>query len=175
MAPPPTCAPSTMVPKPFFFLKPAPFPPLDSLLAPTRDHRAERHRPLQRALHCPGVSPCYLLPMVARISLLRLLTKASAPLLLGSLSAAAALDFCMPTWNCAVPHGASRVLDKMRSSPDISARCQLAVLWRQRTARRVAPSRVFAVFAQPQHRRRSPPVRPRRLLFDSTSTLFSYD
>lgn len=30
-------------------------------------------------------------------------------------------------------------------------------------------------FAQPRRRRRSPPVRPRQSLFDSASTLFSYD
>ena len=35
--------------------------------------------------------------------------------------------------------------------------------------------RWVAVFAQPQCHRRSPPVRPRRSLFDSASALFSYD
>jgi hypothetical protein len=31
---------------------------LPSLLAPAINHRAERRRPVERALHCPGVSPC---------------------------------------------------------------------------------------------------------------------
>jgi hypothetical protein len=44
----------------------------------------------------------------------------------------------------------------------------------QRTTRRDA-HQVFAVFAQRQHRRHSPSVRPRRSLFDSASALFSYD
>jgi hypothetical protein len=35
--------------------------------------------------------------------------------------------------------------------------------------------RWVAVFAQPRRRRHSPPVRPRRSLFGSASTLFSYD
>jgi hypothetical protein len=50
-----------------------------ALLAPAMDHRAERCRPLERALHCRDVSPGYFLPMAARISLLWLLPKASAP------------------------------------------------------------------------------------------------
>jgi hypothetical protein len=39
----------------------------------------------------------------------------------------------------------------------------------------VGAHRLVAVFAQPQHHRRSPPVRPRRSLFDSASALFPYD
>jgi hypothetical protein len=47
----------------------APFPPSDALLAPARDHRAERRRPLERALHCSGVSPCcFLRPVFLVVS-----------------------------------------------------------------------------------------------------------
>ncbi|KAL5647854.1 hypothetical protein ACJX0J_042209, partial [Zea mays] len=44
----------------------APFPPSDSLLALAMDHRAERRRPLERALHCPGVSPVVPAPSFSR-------------------------------------------------------------------------------------------------------------
>jgi hypothetical protein len=76
----------------------------------------------------------------------------------------------------------------LRSAPLVLARCStkcaaaptslraagLLFCEAQWTARRDA-RRVFAVFAQPQHRCRSPPVRPPRSLFDSASALFSCD
>jgi hypothetical protein len=53
------------------------------------------------------------------------------------------------------PSNVRRVLDEMCSSPDGSARCRLAVLLRSEQ-HAVDTRRLFAVFAQPRRRRRSP-------------------
>jgi hypothetical protein len=133
----------------------------------------------------PPAASCELhSSMAASLSLLRLLPKDSTnPLLLHRSSISASLAACMPPARCiAQPHCRCSLsvnaqplcFPRWRSSPVVSARCRLAVLWSQWTARRDA-RRVFAVFAQPQTSTSFTPVRPRRSLFNSASALFSYD
>jgi hypothetical protein len=71
----------------------------------------------------------------------------------------------------AVRRGARRLFGKMRSNPRAAGSLFREAQWTARRRR----SPWVAVFAQPRRRRCSPPVRPRKSLFDSASVLFSYD
>jgi hypothetical protein len=68
----------------------------------------------------------------------------------------------------AVRRGARRLFVKMRSKPRAAGSLFREALWTARHRR----SPWVAVFAQPLCRRRSPPVRPRRFMFDSASGYF---
>ncbi|XP_008675897.2 uncharacterized protein [Zea mays] len=68
----------------------------------------------------------------------------------------------------AVRRGACRLFVKMRSKPRAAGSLFREAQWTARRRR----SPWFAVFAQPLCRRRSPPVRPRRFMFDSASGYF---
>jgi hypothetical protein len=68
----------------------------------------------------------------------------------------------------AVRRGARRLFVKMRSKPRAAGSLFREAQWTARHRR----SPWFAVFAQPLCRRRSPPVRPRRFMFDSASGYF---
>ena len=68
----------------------------------------------------------------------------------------------------AVRRGARRLFVKMRSKPRAAGSLFREALWTARRRR----SPWVAVFAQPLCRRRSPPVRPRRFMFDSASGYF---
>jgi hypothetical protein len=68
----------------------------------------------------------------------------------------------------AIRRGARRLFVKMRSKPRAAGSLFREAQWTARRRR----SPWFAVFAQPLCRRRSPPVRPRRFMFDSASGYF---
>jgi hypothetical protein len=67
-----------------------------------------------------------------------------------------------------VLRGARRLFVKMRSKPRAAGSLFREAQWTARRRR----SPWFGVFAQPLCRRRSPPVRPRRFMFDSASSYF---